>query len=365
MLRTPSFPPSPESDGDSDSSSEEEDDNNKAYLPKMRPVFLPPPFTPSNQVFVHLADVADKQSQILRSEAEERIQIFIKAEAAEILEKERIIKSQVLCFWKEFKQHLGALKLDITQRKARSPTRLEDQTSTNGLISARGIPSSVAVRCFAPAPLSSSVRHATSPPQPRVSALSASLATSTFHHPKECRGRSTEHMSPVSSDDETTDSGSASSTFAQTTTGQGEEANVLQFRRTINDDINTQASYRYFVNLEGDMERFKRAKKANSRREIDQHERVPPAEVNTHQLQATVSEAKPQKDTSPPRGRDKGKRKVTFDVKPVIVALENDVKAPEGLVTSDQGNFWPRHQFLPSTEMINRNDIPSGRYGPQ
>lgn len=348
LPETLSFPPLPESTDDSDPATEEKDDD-MTYLPEMKPVFLPPPFTPSNQVFVHLADVANKQSLALRSEAEERIRNFIKAEAAGILEKEKTLRGQVLCFWKEFKQHLGELQLDMKNRKARSPTRLGDHTGTNGPVSAHGIPSSLAIRSFAPAPMSS-VHHPVSPPQPRISALSASIATSTFHYPKESRRLSSEirRPSPDSNDDLT----SISSTLDLYTAGHGEEANVLQFRRTINEDINTQASYRYFVNLEEDMERSKRNKEVESKREKDDRdERVAPtaslpAEVDTQKsdVNETVSHAKEsQNETSPPRGRDKGKRKVTFDVKPTKVAVENDAKAA---VAPDQGYFITFPRFL-------------------
>ena len=340
---TLSFSPSPESHDDTDSSHLEEKTNGITYLPDIPPVFLPPPFTPSNQVFVHLADVANTQSENLRSAAEERIQNFIKAEAAEILEKERIIKNQVLRFWKEFKQHLDELQLDMSTRKARSPSR----HGPNGFVSARGTASS-SVRSFSPTHPSSSARHAMSPPQLRISALSASLATSTFHYPEERRERLSE-IECGSSDDQTLDSRSISSTLVQPTTIHSEEANVLQFPRTINDDINTQASYRYFANLEEEMERVKHTKNLESNEE-EQHDRVPPSatskppvEVDTHKPQTadlTASEGKePQIGMSPPRGRDKGKRKVTFDVKPAVVAIEKNEKAADP-VAPDQGNSW-------------------------
>ena len=351
---TLSSPSSPELNDDSDSATENDDD--RTYLPEMKPVFLPPPFTPSNQVFIHLADVANKQSLALRSEAEERIRNFIKAEAAGVLDKEKTLRSQVLCFWKEFKQHLGELQSDLSNRKARSPTRLGGHTGTNGLVSAHGIPSSLAIRSFTPTPMSS-VHHPVSP-QPRISALSASLATSTFHYPKESRRRSSEiqRPSPESNDDLT----SVSSTFVPSTTGHGEEANVLQFKRTINDDINTQASYRYFVNLEEDIERSKRTKEVESKRgKDDQDQHVAPtanrlpAEVDTQKsdVNETVSQVnESQNEPSPQRGRDKGKRKVTFDVKPATLTIENDAKAA---VAHDQGyfhhfppNFWSLRWFL-------------------
>jgi len=334
---------SPES-SDASPSHPEGNKSDITHLPDIPPVFLPPPFTPSNQVFIHLADVANTQSQSLRTEAERRIQNFIKAEAAEILDKEKIIKSQVLCYWKEFKQHLGDLQLDMSTRKARSPTRHGDH-GPNGFVSARG-PASSAVRSFEPTPSSSEGRHAMSPLQPRISALSASLATSTFHCPEEGRRRSSEIecASPGSSDDQTLDSRSVSSTLVQSTS-HGEVTNVLQFRRTINDDINTQASFRYFA-LEEEMERVKRAKELENQ-DTESH-RAPssapskPSEITHKRPQATEATtaegSEPQSEPSPQRGRDKGKRKVTFEVKTAVVAVENDKKAADP-VGPDQGNF--------------------------
>jgi len=352
-----SFSQSPES-SDTSPSHQEGNKNGIAYLPDIPPVFLPPPFTPSNQVFIHLADVANTQSQSLRTEAEGRIQNFIKAEAAEILDKERIIKSQVLCYWKEFKQHLGELQLDMSTRKARSPTRHGDH-GPNGFVSVGS--ASSAVRSFEPTPSSSEGRHAMSPLQPRISALSASLATSTFHCPEEGRVRSSEIecTSPGSSDDRTLDSRSVSSTLVQSTS-HGEVTNVLQFRRTINDDINTQASFRYFA-LEEEMERSKRAKELESNQDTE-NDRVPSSstskspEIDTNKRPqategTTVEGSERQSEPSPQRGRDKGKRKVTFDVKTAVVAVESDKKAAEP-AGPDQGNFWFPSSMIPVTEMI-------------
>jgi hypothetical protein len=189
----------------------------------------------------------------------------------------------------------------------------------------------------------------------------------------ESRRRSSEiePSSPGSSDDQTPNSRPVSSTLVwSSTTGHGEEANVLQFRRTINDEINTLASYRYFANLEEDMERFKRAKEVDANVANDTNTEPiaqsatsgPATEVDTPKspaTEATTSETREsQNETSPPRGRDKGKRKVTFDVKPAVVAIENDEKAADGPVV-DQGNFGFRF-FQPSvnlsTETIFRLD---------
>jgi hypothetical protein len=98
------------------------------------------------------------------------------------------------------------------------------------------------------------------------------------------------------------------------------------------------------------MERFKHTRALESNKG-EAHDHVspfaisePPAEVDTHSLPTTDPTAsegmEPQNETSPPRGRDKGKRKVTFDVKPAVVAIEKDEKAADEPVAPDQGNSW-------------------------
>lgn len=325
------------------------------YLPNMQPVFLPPPFTSSNPIFIHLASLANKRSQELQASAEERIREFRKVEVNGIIEQQRIMRKQVWSIWREFRRHLADLLLERgrrVSRTARSPSRSRDAISVNGLVSPRRISSSVTIKDFIPTPISSSPRHATSP-HPRVSALSASLATSTFYHPDEPGGRDSSpegaSISLESSESHLLSTQSGSSTLVHSGY-QCEGPNVLQFRRTINEDINTQASYRYFVNLDEEVHQYKRSKEVEEPMAVlrpaaeASHSPGPSATtssrgtVGMHYASTQISGTSKQlqEETALSRGRDKGKRKVTFDVKPAVVTIEKDEKA-EDKVGLDHG----------------------------
>lgn len=331
----------------------------------MKPVFLPPPFTPSNPVFIHLAEISNRQSQDLRTAAEGRIREFIDAETSEIVEKERAIRHQAESLWKTFRRHLAELQLEPGRhavRSARSPSRSRDGTTINGIVNSRLTSSSAAIKTFVPTAMSPSARHA-SPPLPRVSALSASLATSTFRHPRQIQtslGDITPNADSELSD--TPSTGSASSTLVHSMHHAEIGSNVLQFRRNVNEDINTQASYRYFVDLEEDMRRYKQPKEDAKNPEPTEPgpSRLPDASSSKERtkiqvVEAAVETSEPQVEpTPPPRGRDKGKRKVTFDVKPAVVTIVKDEKEA---FTGDQGDQTLVHSakdspYFPSAEAM-------------
>lgn len=206
----------------------------------------------------------------------------------------------------------------------------------------------IAIRNFVPTSVSE--RRASSPP-PRPSALSASLATSTFHHPRAQAERST---APNNGRRGSPDSDSGSSKTMSTRSGSvtlvqpgpTDSINVLQFRRNVDDSINTQATYRYFVieeEMAKDRERRNQAVKPESSTAAknqepaqstasssnanakEQQNGKPSAEKTEIQPTQQDSTAKPQEPPTPSRGRDaKGKRKVTFDVKPAVVTIKRE-----------------------------------------
>lgn len=335
-----------------DSPTTEERGEEGSYLPNMKPVFLPPPFTPSNPVFIHLAEISNKQSQDLRTAAEGRIREFIEAETSGIVEKERVIRHHAESLWKTFRRHLAEFQLEPGRhavRSARSPSRSRDGTTINGLVNSRPTSSSAAIKTFVPT--ASSVRH--SPPLPRVSALSVSLATSTFHHPRIQDRASLGDITPTTDSGPscTPSPGSGSSTLVHSVHHAEIGSNVLQFRRSVNEDINTQASYRYFVDLEEDMRRYKQSKEDAKNPEPMEPgpSRLPDASSSTERTKIQVVEpavnmSEPQVEPTPPRGRDKGKRKVTFDVKPAVVTIVKDEKEA---ISGDQGDqtFHPNGTF--------------------
>jgi hypothetical protein len=142
----------------------------------------------------------------------------------------------------------------------------------------------------------------------------------------------------------------------------------LQFRRTFDEDINTQASYNYFVSLDEEMQRYKRSKEEKFETEEPEALEPPGFSATTSNrntvgmdIQTGETGKQPQEETTISRGRDKGKRKVTFDVKPAVVTIEKDEKAEdEESVGQDYGDryfilFCLRTDLVP----ICRNNIPS------
>jgi len=121
-----------------------------------------------------------------------------------------------------------------------------------------------------------------------------------------------------------------------------EGSNVLQFKRNVNEDINTQASYRYFVDLEEDMRRYKQSREDAKNPEATESRPSRPPDPSSSKertriqvVEPTVKTSEPQAEATPSRGRDKGKRKVTFDVKPAVVTIVKDEKEA---ITADQGD---------------------------
>jgi hypothetical protein len=127
----------------------------------------------------------------------------------------------------------------------------------------------------------------------------------------------------------------------------------------LNDSIDTQVSYKYLVNLEEDMARYKHSQEVamKEQQEAEASKRAQHAlshanssgtNINGNLKHNTVQETSPQspthtedgsashEETVSPRGRDKGKRKVTFDVEPAVMKMENDGKVEEDVATNEQ-----------------------------
>jgi hypothetical protein len=319
------------------------------YLAGMRPVFLPPPFTPSNPVFVHLAAIASKESEQLRATAEGRIKDFISAERTGIEVKELELRYQVEVLWKHFRRHLSTLEQERSTNAVnslRSPIRVKEGENflVNGLASPSQLSSSVTIRSFIPQPVSPApLTPSTS--APRVSALSVSLATTRFHHPRHEQQRSSGNGSS-SSNTSKRDSGiqSASVQFPQ------------EFNQNLNDYRNAQTSYRVLVNE--DVARAKRGQAvtmnkpdgeaANPKKAGTSHAgpgfklaangNEKPGTAQVAESQHSVGEcSEPEGEITPSRGRDKGKRKVTFDVAADVVAIPSrrDVNSGEATAAED------------------------------
>ncbi|TFK66573.1 hypothetical protein BDN72DRAFT_142865 [Pluteus cervinus] len=333
----------------------------KQYLESLRPIFPPPPFTPTHPVFAHLSALAEQRSQVIRGTAEKEISEAVQEKINQINQAEDGVRHQVETLWRRFRAGINNIEgvqesFASRRRASHSRERAHWPTATNGNHT-NG--SAIAVRTFDIVPATTpGPRDSTS--IPRVSALSASLATTSFHHP-----RANEPSSPTptsTASQSATRIGSAESLAGPTRASQSyptvtagntedpEGSNVLQFRRSTNDTINTAVSFQYFRDLEADMARHRRQQQKalqKKQTEADQANTAGPStstagpQTNGDKKQEKGSEAEPAGETShqpvqgdqqqPARGRgkepSKGKRKVTFDVQPAVVTIKSEGNA--------------------------------------
>lgn len=310
-------------------------------LSNLRPLFPPAPFIPSHPVFAHLSSIATSKSQGLRSSAEEQFTALIRDKVAEIEKAEEDLKRAVESLWKRFLESLGQTEKDwgaSDVAKRRDPSRKPNINIAGGL--AVGSPV-VSVRDFVPVV---STGRMVSPASsiPRVSSLSASLATSAFHHPRALQERNTHsgqasdiprspppyssHPSSVGSADSRSLSSSTSSReLLPLTTG---ESLIQPFKRSMDEARDTAASFRYFIDMEAEMEIMRGRQRlpatgttaTETRKATTQPSnastsaRAPGDEENNLK---GVKEGRLQKPDHGRNGNEsRGKRKVTFDIKP-------------------------------------------------
>ncbi|KDQ32444.1 hypothetical protein PLEOSDRAFT_154618 [Pleurotus ostreatus PC15] len=289
----------------------------KEHLPERSPLFPPPPFPPLHPVFTHLSAVASTQVDKLRVEAEESIAKFVHNKVAELDHVESVLREQVGCLWKMYQ--IGSSKLRQVADVLPTPV-----PHNSGKETSMHPQASTPIRDFVPSPVPPT-RPMSATATKQISSLSASLATSTFHHPHALEDNMSESMlqSVVSNPPP------ASIFVANPQTVNS--SNVLQFPRNTNDDINTAASYRFFLNLEEEMARKKQ------RQERVKNESKPsqlaPAVAACDKPSADQGGAAGKGVTGETHGQDKDKgkrkerRKVTFDVQPAVVTIKIDVKA--------------------------------------
>ncbi|KAG1892012.1 hypothetical protein F4604DRAFT_1696881 [Suillus subluteus] len=300
-------------------------------LSNLRPLFPPAPFIPSHPVFAHLSSIATSKSQGLRSSAEEQFTALIRDKVAEIEKAEEDLKRAVESLWKRFLESLGQTEKDWGA---------SDPNINNVGGPAVGSPV-VSVRDFVPVV---SPGRMVSPASsiPRVSSLSASLATSAFHHPRALQERNTHsgqasdiprspppyssHPSSVGSADSRSLSSSISSReLLPLTTG---ESLIQPFKRSMDEARDTAASFRYFIDMEAEMEIMRGRQRLPATGTTDTETwkgttqpsntstsaRAPGDEEN--KLKG-VKEGRLQKPDHGKNGNEsRGKRKVTFDIKP-------------------------------------------------
>ncbi|KAG2013242.1 hypothetical protein CC2G_010175 [Coprinopsis cinerea AmutBmut pab1-1] len=337
-----------------------------SYFAHVKKVLPPPPFTPSHPAFLHLAQLAEQDSQLRRRAAEEYVAEIIRRKTVEIEQGDATIRKQVEAVWRRYRESMKDVHDEVPHlpRVARRSSRSRERRPGRSVSPTHG---SLVIRDFVP--VSVPARLATSPP-PRTSALSASLVTSTFHHPRAQRDTSLPRRSGSPGTESPKASSTDSSTLVQEPTTDG-SINVLQFRRNINDDINTQASYRYFVNLEEDMARAKKQREEAARQAEASKPRQEsgatqstsaagtssatqenPTSSSNAPAQATTSTDEKAADSDPPRGRQgKGKRKVTFDVEPDVHTIRKEAETEEEDLETEEQDDAQEMLFGPMEDM--------------
>ncbi|KAL1741039.1 hypothetical protein HDZ31DRAFT_2208, partial [Schizophyllum fasciatum] len=286
----------------------------RQYLADLPPLFPPPPFTPKHPVFQHLSALATRQSDALRQDAEARLAAAVRAQAQEIQRAEAAMKAEAEHIWRAFLRAIAAVKLRQHDRPA-APRAAASAPA--------GTPASV-VRDFVPSAVPPARRAPRAPPRP--STLSASLATSSFHHPKHASPPRSAG-SPASAGDTTSSVTLASVGPAAADAGAG---SVLQFRHWANEqeEKNVATSYWYAKNEEAERRRVEELMERRRQQQEAEKPRaqVPAAEKPHTQAQEAAGPSTPQvngkakekeqapaeQPKSPGSPSGKGKRKVTF-----------------------------------------------------
>ncbi|KAK0461710.1 uncharacterized protein EV420DRAFT_124540 [Desarmillaria tabescens] len=291
------------------------------YLAALEPMYPSTPAT-SDPVFLRLSNIAAIQSEKLRLKAEQEVDEIVKVKIAQLLQAEDELKAQVQALVDTYRE---GLRVAEEEGNPKSPTLRSWKETSSG--DSNG--ATVSVRDFVPVqvPATSPSR---SPPAPRVSTLSASLATSSFHHPRAIKEQAPHDGRPSSI--------ASSVTLTSEKSHLHEEGStVLQFRRNLDDGLNTAASYRYFVNLEDEM--------ARHRKESGKQPEEKPRSASGS-AQAAPSEPEAPQSTPSSKGKErespssgerppslKPKRKVTFDVQSEERSSTGD--SPQSRIDSD------------------------------
>ncbi|KAF7964394.1 hypothetical protein HWV62_8645, partial [Athelia sp. TMB] len=199
-------------------------------------------------------------------------------------------------------------------------------------------------------PVGSPRRVASPISKPRTSSLSASLATSSFHHPKAAEesrngsstsppSHSTNRSSPLSSNSYSSLSSHSSNARAIRAVEDDTYADgtyITPFRRNIDQGTDTATSFRYFTILEADTAR-KHGKANGTSEEVDAESARGAENDGASAVEGVKADsaqvARPHKTTDDDdvsgqlKDGSKSKRKVTFDVKPDVVTIKRDIKS--------------------------------------
>ncbi|TDL29529.1 hypothetical protein BD410DRAFT_779952 [Rickenella mellea] len=331
----------------------------QTYLPPLPSLFPPPPFSPSHAAFLHLASIATAVSDKERRSAEERVAAYIRKQLDQLEVKERGLKYEVEKLWHQVRAGSSKAEQEHLEHLSSMPKGvLKSYSSGHGDPLTDGLASSPVIRDFIPTPITTRMRFPPSTSSPSApSGLSTSLSTSTFHHPDVRKGRSdNSDERPLSI---RRDSSSAPQSESTTTspilarTGSGSGDSIISassrtsvnvnipgvFRRNMNTVQDAAVTFRYYtIEAEeaaaardraiAEAQRRRTASSsapaesiAESSRGSRKHNAVPKQDA----LHSTMPDAS---ETPPPSAErvgegstgevKRGRRKVTFDVKPAV-----------------------------------------------
>jgi len=310
-----------------------------AHLPTLPPLFLPPPFTPSHPAFSYLSSIANRESQAIRDAAEEYLARVTQEKLAEIRAHETRLRQQTESLWSRFRHSLE--KFGSDKRDHQGHGRRES-FKWNGQEYSPSPGALITINDFIPTHTVHQ-RSSGGDSTPKASALSASLATSGFHHPRE---RETQNLanSPLSSNPpETPISPDTASSATMTDFIKADEMNdILEpFKRDMSDAKDLATSL-LVLNLEAEMERRRRANRMetvpeSSAQGAQQHDttvtEVTQSDKDTTKAvncvdrnqnpQPNGDQSASESELTSPKAK-KGKRKVTFDVQADVVTIKRD-----------------------------------------
>ena len=338
------------------------------YLSGLKPVLPPPPFTPSHPAFLHFSELASERSRKLREAAEQDLAQLVASKRAHVEQVEDTLRREVEFIWRSFREGTNKFERDRSQSSRQRTSLSKDRDNPPPMTTEPPSPgprkAAVAIRDFAPVVTQSVKTRATMLPTPRVSILSASIATTTFHHPMAMQdpaqfppdvnlGRdpqdpfSSDPSSSGSSESRTLSTQSTSSSKAISLRPETEGTRIPQpFKRSIDPARDRATSLKYHTILEADLARAReREDAATTQRNAHNNTTRGRSEVvktianggekpHASQMYDAVAAAAlprpPLADSGEAsRVEPKGKRKVTFDVKAGTVGNRKEVASEE------------------------------------
>ncbi|KAL5527376.1 hypothetical protein ACEPAG_6167 [Sanghuangporus baumii] len=312
-----------------------------SFLPNLPPFLPPPPFTPSHPIFLHLSSIVTATSNDARRDTEKRIDSFARQELARLEEHETNLRTQLERIWwivkdglKKAEQERDASLLLALKSRRRSMSPHHPPSSAGDM-------GSVIVRNFVPSTYHTprAVRSSSA----HTSALSASLATTSFHHPRAQQNARSDlagvrdHPAPLTpSPPPYTSNPSSSRSGSESELPAASIAIASRsFKRNMDESNDAAATYRFFVIEEQEAARRKAKERAEKNRnnEVTREKKDAAAPDSRKQVSAPTVQAEEKKDAastndklSSPKKRD-SQRKVTFNIEPNVVTIKRDITA--------------------------------------